>query len=241
MNTVYHSDLRFGGGQVIVDGVSQVITPINIIDSRPTIANSLVTRSADAAMSATPNSFREDNYRDPRSQATGLFVPDYERIGPDIHGNVIVNNTLNGLFVRTSTGVADRLETVTVSSRFNDTSIAHILGENLIVEGQPGGGVVDSSAPPTTLVTLASLAGGSLAVGTYNYRLVYVDANGNEGIASTPTGSVTVVANSSIQLSNLPPVIQGSGVVARRLYRSDATGGGPTRWLLSLMQSRQVS
>ncbi|MFN7841606.1 MAG: dockerin type I domain-containing protein [Pirellula sp.] len=226
LNTVYHSDVRFGGGQVIVDGVSQVITPINIIDSRPTIANSLVTRSADAAMSATPNSFREDNYRDPRSQATGLFVPDYERVGPDIHGNIVLNNTLNGLFVRTSTGVADRLETITVATRFDDTDIAHILGENLIVEGQPGGGVVDSSAPPTTLVTLASVAGGSLAAGTYNYRLVYVDANGNEGIASTPTGSLTVVANSSIQLSNLPPVIQGSGVVARRLYRSDATGGG---------------
>jgi hypothetical protein len=226
LNTIYHSDLRFGGGQVIVDGVSQVITPINIIDSRPTIANSLITRSADAAMSATPNSFREDNYRDPRSQATGPFVPDYERVGPDIHGNVVVNNTLNGLFVRTATGVADRLETITVSTRFDDADIAHILGENLIVDGQPGGGVVDSSAPPTTLVTLASVAGGSLAAGTYNYRLVYVDANGNEGIASTPTGSLTVVANSSIQLSNLPPVIQGSGIVARRLYRSDATGGG---------------
>ena len=226
LNTVYHSDVRFGGGQVIVDGVSQVITPINIIDSRPTIANSLVTRSADAAMSATPNSFREDNYRDPRSQATGLFVPDYDRVGPNIHGNVVVNNTLNGLFVRTSTGVADRLETITVQARFDDTDIAHILGENLVVEGQPGGGVVDASAPPTTLVTLAAVAGGSLAAGTYNYRLVYVDSNGNEGIASTPTGSLTVVANSSIQLSNLPPVIQGSGVVARRLYRSDATGAG---------------
>ncbi|XZE21695.1 GEVED domain-containing protein [Pirellulaceae bacterium SH449] len=234
LNTIYHSDIRFGGGQVIVDGVSQVITPINIIDSRPTIANSLVTRSADAAMSATPNSFREDNFRDPRSQATGFFIPDYDRVGPDIHGNRIVDNTLNGLFVRTSTGVAGSLETVTVAARFNDTDIVHILGENLIIEGQPGGGIVDSVAPPTTLVTLSALPTGSLAAGTYNYRLVYVDANGNEGIASTPTDSLTVGDDTSIRLSNLPPVIQGTGIVSRRLYRSDATGGGTYSFVAQL-------
>ncbi|XZE33033.1 GEVED domain-containing protein [Pirellulaceae bacterium SH501] len=226
LNTVVHSDIRFGGGQVLVDGVSQVITPIHIVDSRPTVANNLITRSADAAMSATPNSFREDNFLDPRSQSTGFFVSDYDRVGPDIHGNRVVNNTLNGLFVRTRTGVAENPETITVSARFDDIDIPHVIGENLVVDGRPGGGILDVAAPPVSIVTLASAGAGSLAAGTYNYRLVYVDQAGNESLASVPTSSLTVAANGSIQLNNLPPISTDLPYVARRIYRSDATGAG---------------
>ena len=68
-----------------------------------------------------------------------------------------------------------------------------------------------------------------MAAGTYNYRLVYVDAAGNESLASIPTSSVTVVANSSIQLNNLPPISGTLPYVSRRLYRSDATGAGTYR------------
>ena len=56
--------------------------------------------------------------------------------------------------------------------------------------------------------------------------MVYVDAAGNESLASIPTSSITVVANSSVSLANLPPVGSGLPYVARRLYRSDATGAG---------------
>ncbi|MEQ1825450.1 MAG: pre-peptidase C-terminal domain-containing protein [Pirellula sp.] len=234
LNSIIHSDIRFGGGQVIVDGVSQVITPINLFDSRPTIINNLITRSADAAMSATPNSFREDDFADPRSQSNGYFVPDYDRVGPDIHGNRIINNTINGLFVRTRTGVADTLETITVAARFDDVDIPHVIGETLVVAGQAGGGITDIAAPPTTIVDLIVSTGGTLAAGTYNYRLVYVDAAGNESLASIPTISRTVAANSSIQLVNLPPVSSNLPYVARRLYRSDATGGGTYRLVTQL-------
>jgi GEVED domain/Dockerin type I domain/Bacterial pre-peptidase C-terminal domain len=226
LNAVIHSDIRYGGGQVVVDGVSQIITPVNLVDSRPSIFNNLITRSADAALSATPNSFKEDDFLDPRSQAGGFFIPDYDRVGPDIHGNKVINNTLNGLFVKTKTGVADTLETLTVSARFDDIDIPYIIGENLVVAGTPGGGIVDTASPPTTVVTLNPLAGGSLAAGTYNYRLVYVDAAGNESLASIPTSSLTVAANSTISLANLPPIGGGLPYVARRLYRSDATGAG---------------
>ncbi|MBU6174152.1 MAG: hypothetical protein KGQ60_10125, partial [Planctomycetes bacterium] len=234
LNTVIHSDIRFGGGQVFVDGVSQVITPIHIIDSRPTIANNLITRSADAAMAATPNTFREDNFVDPRSQANGFFVADYDRVGPDIHGNRVINNTLNGLFIKTRTGVAENPETLTVAARFDDVDITHVMGENLVVEGKPGGGVLDVAAPPTAIVTLANGGSGSLAAGTYNYRLVYVDAAGNESLASAPTTSLNVAANSSIALNNLPPVSSGLAYVARRLYRSDSNGGGTYRLVSQL-------
>jgi hypothetical protein len=229
LNAVVHSDVRFGGGQVLVDSVSQVITPIHIVDSRPTIANNLVTRSADAAMSATPNSFREDDYRDPKSQASGLFVPDYERIGPDIRGNRVVNNTINGLFVKTRTGAAETLETITVAARFNEVDIPYVLAENLVVAGTPGGGILDVSSPPSTIVVLNGSAGGSLPAGTYNYRIVYVDSNGNESLASLPTDSVTVAENSKIAISNLPPIGGSLPYVGRRIYRSSLAGVAPYR------------
>lgn len=234
LNAVVHSDLRFGGGQVFVDGVSQVITPIHIVDSRPSIANNLITRSADAAMSATPNSFREDNFNDPRSQSNGLFVADYDRVGPDIRGNRVINNTVNGLFIRTRTGAAENPETVTVAARFDDLDIVHVVGENLIVDGRPGGGIIDVAAPPTTVVTLVASTGGLLAAGTYNYRLVYVDSTGSESLASLPTSSVTVAVNGSIALDNLPPIGPGLPYVARRIYRSDATGGGTYRFVAQI-------
>ncbi len=234
LNALYHADVRFGGGQVIVDGVSQVITPINIIDSRPTIANSLITRSADAAMSATPNSFREDDFRDPKSQAAGLFIPDYDRVGPNIYGNRVVNNTVNGLFVKTRTGASQTLETITTTARFDDIDIPYVLGENLIVSGTAGGGILDVASPPTTVVTVRGGTGGSLTSGTYNYRLVYVDAAGNESLASIPTSSATVTNGGSISLGNLPPINSALPYVGRRIYRSDANGGGTYRFVAQI-------
>ncbi|MFM8214492.1 MAG: hypothetical protein ACKN82_07635, partial [Pirellula sp.] len=234
LNSLYHADIRFGGGQVIIDGVSQVITPINIIDSRPTIANSLITRSADAAISATPTSFREDDFRDPKSQAAGRFIPDYDRVGPDIHGNRVINNTINGMFIKTRTGASQTLETVTTTARFDDIDIPHILGENLVIAGTAGGGVLDVASPPTTVVTTQRSGSGSLPAGTYSYKLVYVDASGNESLASIPTSSTTVTANSSITLNNLPPVASTLPYVGRRIYRSDASGGGTYRFVAQI-------
>jgi hypothetical protein len=124
---------------------------------------------------------------------------------------------------RTSGG---QVESLTVAGRFNDTDIVHVIPENLHIVGTPGGAMISVDAPPTTIVSLSSLAGGTLPAGTFNYRMTYVDASGNESPASTPTQSITVGADSTIVLQNLPPAPTGSGFVSRRLYRSDATGGG---------------
>ncbi len=140
LNWVSHADIRYGGGQVVVDGVSQVITPVQMIDSRPAVVFSKVTSSADAAMSATPNSFRESNFHTPDEQRSGLFTSDYDRVGPEIHGNVLTGNTINGLQVRVRT-TGNVLESMTVSGRFDDTDIVHVIPENLTIAGTP----VDSS------------------------------------------------------------------------------------------------
>jgi hypothetical protein len=226
VNTVTFGDLRYGGGQVSVDGPFEVITPIQMIDARPTISGNTISQSADAALSATPNSFLESNFVDPTSQAGGAFIPDFERVGPDIHGNRLIDNSLNGLFIDARTTAGSSTEALTVSGRFDDTDVVHIVSENLIIAGATGGAIQETAAPPTSIVTLADLSGGSLAAGDYRYRITYVDAQGGESPASEPTAAVTVGANGRVQLRNLPPIPANLNFVARRLYRSEVGGSG---------------
>lgn len=234
LNSVVHSDIRYGGGQVVVDGVSQVITPIHMLDSRPSIANNNISKSADAAMAATPNSFKESNFQDSRTQAATKFIADFERVGPDIHGNHLTDNSINGLFVKVRTGAASALETMTVAGRFDDLDIVHTISENVVVSGSNGGPIQDSFVPPTTIVTLAAKTGGTLAAGNYNYKLVYVDTSGNESPASAATANVTVGANGAVDLANLPAVRSGIPFVSRRLYRSEVGGAGPYKLVAQL-------
>lgn len=65
LNWISNADLRYGGGQVVVDGTSQSITPVQMIDSRPTVVSSFITLSTEAALSTTPNSFKESNFHSP--------------------------------------------------------------------------------------------------------------------------------------------------------------------------------
>lgn len=154
LNWVSNADIRFGGGQVVVDGSSQVVTPIQMVDARPTIMHNTITRSADAAMSATPDSFLESNFHSPAEQGTlAPFTVDYDRIGPDIRGNRVLNNTINGLQVRVTTRPGTQLEKLTTQGRFNDTSIVHYLPENLEIQGTPGGAILQSVGGTSTMVS----------------------------------------------------------------------------------------
>ncbi len=234
VNSIVHGAFRYGGGQVVIDGVSQIVNPIQMLDSRPTIVGNVITNSADAAMSATPNSFKESNFHDPISQSAGVFVADFERVGPAIHGNKLTGNSINGLFVKVRTAPGAPLEKMTFVGRFDDSSIVHVISENLVIAGNPGGVVMETNVPPSATVTLSRRAGGNLATGTYNYKLVYVDAQGNETPASEATMSLTVPGSSSIVLNGLPPIRSGVPFVARRIYRSDATGGGEYRFVAQI-------
>jgi hypothetical protein len=237
LNYVNHADIRFGGGQVNVDSLSQVVNPINILDRRPTVTFNTISNSSNAAMSANPDSFEETNFQAPRfwttfSGVTGYnpsnvannapsasFTLDYGRVGPDIHGNRLVNNSTNALFVRTRTPAGNVLEELTVAGRFDDTDIVHVLEENLVVRGTPSGPIRDA-APPVELVFISALAGlGNYASGvSLEYKLVFVDALGNESPASQSFFASTSAANSAIFMQQLPGV-PNPAFVARKLYR----------------------
>jgi VCBS repeat-containing protein len=133
LNWVNHADIQRGGGKVPVDSGEQVFTPIHMIEARPTVSFNKITQSAGAALSGDPNSF---------SDVDG-------RIGPDIHGNTLVDvnvntglvqdNSVNGLFIRIETQDGRPVDKLTESARFNDADIPHVITENFHIVGNPGG------------------------------------------------------------------------------------------------------
>ena len=226
LNYVTHADIQFGGGNVVVNSQSETVNPIHLTEARPTIINNKISQSADSAVSADPDSFEETNFNTPEFQSLTAFTTDYNRVGPDIYGNILTQNSTNGLFIRVETAAGSDPNRLNVAARFDDTDIVHVLTGNLEVAGTPGGAVLDSTSPSVILVTLTeSPVGGTLTAGVYNYRLVFVDAAGNESPASDVTRDVVVTGpTSTVLLENLPPAT--SGFVGRRLYRSDAAAGG---------------
>jgi hypothetical protein len=229
LNYVNHADMRFGGGQVNINSSSQVISPIHMIEARPTVSFNIITRSADAAMSADPNSFEETNFHAPRSQMSGAFTSDYTRVGPDIDGNRLVGNSFNALFVRIVTAAGQPQKPLSVVGRFDDTDVVHVITDNLLIRGTAGGPAFETAPPPVTLVTLTSQPAGGLdtrpgfvagTVNTYNYRIVFVDRDGNQSPASVATLNRSLVpGQGTIRLNNIPTT--SGEYVARRIYRSD--------------------
>ena len=225
LNYVSQADIRYGGGSVVVNQVPQTVSPIHAIDARPTVTFNSITNSADAALSANPDSFEETNFHAPRYQ-TVPFTSDYTRVGPVIYGNRIVDNSINGLFVRLTIPAGSQLEEMTVSGRWDDADVVHVLAENLRIAGNPGGPVQSLASPDVKLVTLTRQNNGAVPAGTQSYKLTFVDAQGRESPASDPTASVLVQvtnadtgATQNVLLQNLP--IAGTGYVSRRLYRSE--------------------
>ena len=133
LNYVNHAEIRYGGGQVTVNSVRSVYNPIHMVEARPTVSFNTVVDSASAAMSADPNSFADTKYQDEE------FTAGYDRVGPDIHGNLLVDNSINGLFVRIRTEAGKPVDELSVVGRFNDLDIVHVISENLFISGTPGG------------------------------------------------------------------------------------------------------
>ncbi|MCA9136187.1 MAG: hypothetical protein KDB00_05495, partial [Planctomycetales bacterium] len=236
LQRVNHAEIRYGGSSnVLIDSVQQLVNPILIINLRPTITFNEITRSADSAISASPDSFEETSYQAPRYQQAGVFTADYDRVGPEIYDNLLVNNTVNGLFVRVPTTATQTPKTLTVSGRFDDTDVVHVLPENLVIASKPGGSITDGFAPSLALVSARELPGGSLLAGTYIYKMTFVDDDGFESLASQNDFTFTVTDNnSSIELTALPLITRGNDYVSRRLYRADASANPQFRLVADL-------
>lgn len=225
-NHIQYADIRYGGSAVPIGGRNVVVSPIDMAITRPTIINSSITHSADAAIAATPDTFREERFTDPKFQQAGRFTPDYTRVGPEIHGNTVVDNSINGLFIRLRTRSGSELESVNTATRFDDSDITHVLAENLVIAGTPGGPILQSGAPSSFLIRLtARPTDGAIPAGTYVYRLTNVTDANLESAASDATVSITTNSTGGILLQQLPTVEPGSATVARRLYRATVTNG----------------
>ena len=72
------------------------------------------------------------------------FMADYTRVGPEIFDNELSNNTINGLFIQIDTLAGQILDRLEVSARFDDTDIAHVLTESLVIAGTPAGPLVQN-------------------------------------------------------------------------------------------------
>jgi hypothetical protein len=123
LNFVGHANITHGGGKVFVDSLESVYNPVHIDESRPTVQFNVIQGNSDAAISASPNSFDDSD----------------GRLGPDVHGNFLVNNTVNGLFVRIETSLGALIDRLDVNGRWNDTDVTHVLTESLEISGNPGG------------------------------------------------------------------------------------------------------
>ena len=141
LNYVNHVDIKHAGGKVFVAAQESVYSPVHMIDARPTVSFNFITESDDSAVSASPDSFEES-----------FFDGNRERIGPDLNGNFLLGNTIDGLFIRVETQLGATLDKLTVAGRFDDIDIPHILTENLIIEGAAGGAELDPSGDLTSRV-----------------------------------------------------------------------------------------
>lgn len=152
LNYVNNAVLNYGGGKVLVDSVEEVYTPIHMATARPSLSYNTIKHSADAAMSADPNSFDDDGLRP-------NIAFDNRRIGPDIHDNKVGfltasdNNSINGLFVRIRTVAGNPLDFVDVPTRWDDFDIVHVVSENLHISGTPGGAASPGSDRAATTLT----------------------------------------------------------------------------------------
>ncbi|TWU66701.1 tandem-95 repeat protein [Crateriforma conspicua] len=211
-----HADMKYGGGSVSAS--RPVVNTFTMLESRPTLIYNTIQFAADAAMSADPDSFLETNFHGPIFQRVDRFTSDYDRVGPELSGNLLLDNTFNGLNIRIDTPAGGQTEPMTVSGRLDDTDIVHLLSQSLLIQGQPGGPQLLENRPDVLNVTLTQTTGGTLVDGTaYDYRVTYVTADGTESLASLPTVMAVADAGGAIEIRNLPTA--PSSFAGRRLYR----------------------
>ncbi|MFN9551699.1 MAG: hypothetical protein ACK56Q_15610, partial [Pirellulaceae bacterium] len=142
------------------------------------------------------------------------------------HHNQLTGNSVNGLFVRVPTQAGESTRPLSVAGRFDDTDITHVISENILINGTPGGALLDTTIPSNSLFAMSPATGGDMVPGTYNYKLSFIDRFGYETPPSDVSSDITLIAGqTAIQFTGLPSV--SGDYVQRRLYRSNNIGVGP--------------
>lgn len=210
LNNINFADVRYGGGQVVVNSVLQTIAPIHLVETRPTISYGTFSNNAGAPISADPNSFEVTEFGD------DSFDADYNRVGPDIYGNRLFANSINGLFIRTEApSLPGTLVEVDVTARWDDNDIVHVVAENLRVAANVGGHDLTSGTEtarldgglmidPDVIVKLngtrieTQFGGQFIAEGLPGHEVVFTsihdDSFGAGGTFDTDANANTVVA-----------------------------------------------
>jgi flagellar hook protein FlgE len=125
-----------------------------------------------------------------------------------------------------------------------------VLTNNAIEEpANLGPGDVQQVAPtsiPSTATVTANGGGGSIDVGTYRYRIAFVDpsamAGHDEAPASVTFGSVLIpAAGDSITLNGLPPSSDPTVYTAKRIYRINEDATDATYQLVAEIPASQAS
>jgi hypothetical protein len=155
LDSVGQATFTFGGGQVNFNTVDTVFDPITISNpdsagpffARPAIWFDNISQSADAAMSADPNSFYNSE----------------DRVGPDVYGNEITDNSINGFFIRIRTDAGQSIDTLSLPARLKHTDIVYVLTENLLIDGNPSGPFEPNPFDPNH-VGWDARVGGSLVI-----------------------------------------------------------------------------
>jgi hypothetical protein len=176
LDYVNHANMTYAGGELTFNGVQDYYDPIYVIQARPTISFNTITNSGHAAVSADPNSFQESLFHDTFGEA--LFTADYERAGPQINGNLFINDRYNGVFIRVTTAAGSNQEQLTADARLTATDTPYILAETLEIAGNPGGGV-DNIYVKGAPVGLGDSATTNLSCGGDNLLVVPVNGAGN--------------------------------------------------------------
>jgi flagellar hook protein FlgE len=98
-----------------------------------------------------------------------------------------------------------------------------VLGDSAVPRPD-GTGVSIQSSPITSVTGMTTANGpGTLAAGTYQYRIAYVDSSGNEAVPSTAISS-TVGPGGSITLNNFPADPTGGDYSSINIYRTAPDG-----------------
>jgi len=155
----------------------------------------------------------DDNFQIQPTTLTTLTIPIGAAAVAKSTENVFLQGTL------TPTGqIADQGEIIE-SRTFSD-------GSKGVPTDLPANSITALAPPTTPTFALSDTAGGAIAPGTYHYKMVFVDANGNEGPASAAVDVTVAAPNDAVTLTL--PAVPGD-FASRRIYRSE--GSGPYEYL----------